>query len=555
MRSKVDKITWLVEIILGCDWHTCFMGTIKIVIADDESDAINRLSSLLKSFNQDFEVVGAFANGYDTLEGVIALQPDLLITDIKMPFIDGIEVIKRAKVEIPLLQSIIITGYDSFDFAKQAIDLGVVGYISKPITKEELGAVLAKAQDAIKRQEAIDTNISALQEQEETNLRMFQQNDLCRLLSLKEVPENLWSRLSQDKVDLNKKYLVLAIYDFDEEIDAIEYEKTELVTYYEHQYTEREIGKSHSFYCFDRSENVMVIIADDKPMVRDELENVFSVIRSRIEKNTGVSVSVAFSEIDEGDPIKRNFRKLYRHAVRTLSFRTVTGNGAVLFFEDIRKEEVSIGKVDDHEYDALTYDLLYGRPEQVKSRLATLVERISSVEYADSYSFIVSNIVGALLKACTSLHDLYLDVGSNADLLAAALGAKGSDSLLELLNHLVDSVIKTNNRTRTGGINTSLDQLKDYIGLHFADSDISLDSVSTALSYSVSYISLLLKKDSTSFTKYVTELRMEKAKALLADPDAKVIVVASQVGYSDPFYFSHCFKKFYGISPADYRKK
>jgi two-component system response regulator YesN len=112
-----------------------------------------------------------------------------------------------------------------------------------------------------------------------------------------------------------------------------------------------------------------------------------------------------------------------------------------------------------------------------------------------------------------------------------------------------------NEKTRTGGIKSSSEQLQDYIALHYADPGISLDSVSSALSYSVSYISLLLKKEGTSFTKYVTELRMQKAKELLADPNSKVIVVASQVGYSDPFYFSHCFKKFYGVSPADYRKK
>lgn len=121
---------------------------LKIVIADDESNARDRLSSILKNFSADFEIVGAYANGYDTLEGVLALEPDLLITDIKMPFIDGIEVIKRAKIDLPLLQSIIITGYDSFDFAKQAIDLGVVGYISKPITKDELEVVLVKAREA-----------------------------------------------------------------------------------------------------------------------------------------------------------------------------------------------------------------------------------------------------------------------------------------------------------------------------------------------------------------------------------------------------------------------
>lgn len=401
---------------------------------------------------------------------------------------------------------------------------------------------------------AIDTNITALQEKEETELRLFQQNDLCRLLSMKEVPANFWKRLEADSIDLDKENLVIAVFDFDQEIDEISYEKVELVSYYEHQYTKSELEGNLHYYCFDRSENVVVIVTEDKPINRDHLEAMFSRIRSKIDKTTGVSVSVAFSEIDS-NPDSRSFRKLFRHAIRTLSFRTVTGGSEVLFFDDVKKEEVTVGKVDDHEYDALTYDLLYGRPKEVKKRIVELVELITSVDYADSHTFIVTNIANSLLKACTSLHDLYVDYMSNADILAAIIAAKGADSLTSLLSRLVDEIIKVNEKTRSGGIKSSLSQLKDYLELHYAETDISLDAVAEALSYSISYISLLLKKDGTSFTKYVTELRMEKAKVLLADPEAKVIVVASKVGYSDPFYFSHCFKKYYGISPADYRKK
>lgn len=472
-----------------------------------------------------------------------------------MPFIDGIDLIERAKVELPLLQSIIITGYDFFDFAKHAIDLGVVGYLSKPITREELALVLKKAKEAVERQLAIDTNISALQEKEQTELRLFQENDLKRLLSLKEIPPNLWARLAQDKVDLTKKYLILAVFDFDQEVDQIEYEKAELVSYYERQYTSSALTLRHSFYCFDRDDSVVVLILDDALLSQEEIEAIFSPIRSKIEKTTGVSVSIAFSEIDHDEPTKRNFRRLFRHALRTLSFRTVTGGGEVLFFDDIRKEEVSVGKVDEHEYAALTYDLLYGRPEQVKQRLSQLVERISSLEYADSHTLIVSSVVNALLKACTSLHDLYQEYPSNADLLSSAISAKGAEGLLSLLTRLVDAIASVNERTRRSGIGNSLTRVKDYLALHYAEADISLERVADALSFSVSYISLLLKKDGTSFTKYITGLRMEKAKTLLLDPESKVIVVASQVGYSDPFYFSHCFKKFYGTSPADYRKK
>jgi two-component system response regulator YesN len=191
----------------------------------------------------------------------------------------------------------------------------------------------------------------------------------------------------------------------------------------------------------------------------------------------------------------------------------------------------------------------------VKDRLASIVEAISSVEFVDSHTFIVTNIVDALLKSCASLHDLNLNYLGNSEILAGVFAAKGSDSLLELLDRLVDEITKVNQQTRASGMKSSSDQLKDYLQLHYSEPDISLNTVASALSFSVSYISLLLKKQGTSFTKYVTELRMEKAKELLANPDAKIIVVANEVGYNDPFYFSHCFKKFYGTSPADYRKK
>lgn len=157
----------------------------RVIIADDESAVRERLLSLVSKLNKDFEVVGSFENGYDTLEALETLQPDLLITDIKMPYIDGIELIKQAKLELPLLQTIIISGYDSFDYAKQAIDLKVVGYISKPISFEELKEAMYKVKNEIDKELSIDKNIIDLQEQAKTNLSFIQEDDLCKLLSQK----------------------------------------------------------------------------------------------------------------------------------------------------------------------------------------------------------------------------------------------------------------------------------------------------------------------------------------------------------------------------------
>ena len=116
----------------------------RVIIADDEEAVRNRLKSILLKRSDSFEVVGCFENGFDALENGISLSPDILITDIRMPYIDGIDLIKHFTREFPLLQSIIVSGYDSFDYAKEAISLGVVGYLTKPVGESILARYLEK---------------------------------------------------------------------------------------------------------------------------------------------------------------------------------------------------------------------------------------------------------------------------------------------------------------------------------------------------------------------------------------------------------------------------
>jgi two-component system response regulator YesN len=103
-------------------------------------------------------------------------------------------------------------------------------------------------------------------------------------------------------------------------------------------------------------------------------------------------------------------------------------------------------------------------------------------------------------------------------------------------------------------VDEAYEHIKHFIDSNFSQSALSLDDVANELGYSVSYISAILKRHDTSFTKYLTQARMEKAKALLADPQNKLITIASEIGYDDPYYFSHCFKKYTGVSPLEYRK-
>jgi two-component system, response regulator YesN len=218
----------------------------SVIIVDDEATVRERLLGFLNKKTDVFKVIGTYENGYDAMIGGIPLEPDLIITDIKMPFITGLELIKQAKQELPLVQAIIVSGYDDFDYAKQAIDLGVVGYISKPVTFDEISDALEKAKTELDKKYSIDKNIKDLQEKNESVLKMVQSDDLNKLVTLKSIPDNFRQKLEADGIQINVPYLLFAIFDSDQEEEEVSFEDSELVNFYLDQY----IGEEFSSYSF-----------------------------------------------------------------------------------------------------------------------------------------------------------------------------------------------------------------------------------------------------------------------------------------------------------------
>ncbi len=526
----------------------------KIVIADDESTVRERLLSLLSRVKDDFLVVGSFENGYDALEGIEKLQPDLLITDIKMPYIDGIELIKQARLEFPLLQSIIISGYDSFEFAKQAIDLRVIGYLSKPISFEELKQVIYKAKTEIEKKLNTDENIATLEKQAESNLALLQENDLASLVLMKTISENFRNKLVSDQINLDYEKQFIVVFDTDQEADSLSYEKNELLRVYLSRFIEEEFHDFIKHYDFMDGNQFVSVCCINENFEKETILDKLNTIIAKVLKVSQISVSVGVSDVMLKDEV--NYRKLYRHALRCLEYRTVVGSNVVLFFEDLEKQStVKVGKVDENEYKAISYEILYGKKDEAKAKIAKLVTTISKQEYKDSYYFILSNLLDSLFKSCVDLGKIYKDFMPHVDIVQKLYASKTTDSIQQFFSDLVDKITAINEKSRMTGVQSSFEQIKKYIESNYSNSLLSLYDVADELSYSVSYISAILKKNNTSFTKYLTDIRMDKAKALLADENNKLITIASVVGYEDPYYFSHCFKKYYGVSPIEYRNK
>ncbi len=531
----------------------------KVIIADDELAVRERLIGQLEKFKEKFEVIGTFDNGYDALINGVSLQPDLIITDIKMPYIDGIELVKRAKEELPLIQAIIISGYDSFDFAKQAISLGcVVGYLSKPITFEELKESMDKAESLLDKLTNFENEESITIEEAKKNKELTKLMDLNLLMTTKNISDEFRSRLKDDGINLNYKNLFFCIFDFDDEYDKItinEFENAGLLL--EKVISEEFKYSPYETLFFQSTQHYNLFVMSNDEIKKEEIEAILKKIIAIVNKSSRASMSVGTSEFDDEGGINSDmsFRKLYRHAERTLEFRTVIGKGSVLFFSDLNNTKPQSGKIDDNEFKAISYELLYGRAEESKNKIAALFEKVTPESFKDTYFFIMDNLLNILIKSCISISSLYDSYMSQADLVKTMYSFKTNQARLTFFNNLVDRIDKINNESKISRIELSYNQIVDYILNNYTNQTLSLDKLGKDLGYSVSYISAILKTHNTSFTKCLTDKRMEAAKTLLLGSDEKLVIIASKIGYEDPYYFSHCFKKYYGVSPLAYKKQ
>ena len=527
----------------------------KVIIVDDEDAVRERLYQQLLSLNGDFEIVGQFQNGFDALLSGVSLAPDLLITDIKMPYIDGIDLIKRMKLELPLLQTIIISGFDSFDYAKQAISLGVIGYITKPITIDELSETLKKAKEELDKRNTIDNDLEELKRKADSGLKLMQNSDLSKLITLKDIPENFQEKLVADGIDLKYKYTILAAIDFDDELNQISYSKMELVTLYLEKYIQDELVNTNIRYIlFDNSSEFGLFLLSNEKFEKEKLQEILVRILAKIKRGCETEMSIGLSEVKE-DVEQKSYRELFRHALRTLEYRTVIGSNIVIFFDDINKNKTTSGKVDENEFKTITYEVLYGEISKAKERITRLLNTINTDNFKETYLFILNNLVDSLLKACVSLQSLFETYLTYDEIAVKAYSIKSNEQLIDFINMLVDKIDKINKESRQSGVEASFRQIISFIENNYKNSMLSLEDVAKELNYSVSYISAILKKNKTSFTKYLTDVRMEKAKYLLKNTEEKILSIANEVGYDDPYYFSHCFKKNSGMSPAEYRKK
>ena len=540
---------------------------LKIFLAEDEVIVRETIKRMIPWESLGFELVGEAADGEMALPLLIRQQPDLLITDIKMPFMDGLTLARLAKKEVPGLKVVILSGYDDFNYAKQAINIGVEDYLLKPITKnaliERLTEIRSRYEDEKTQREYYEKFHREIQAYEKNSSRDFFEALVSGSLDMMELYKKA-EKLGLDIVAESYNILIFTMNcneDFSGQREGYSSWEAESLEMLEKFFT------GHPFAMLFRS-NVFsygVLIKGEKNSIRENTRICVEEIRKifdRKEDNKEWFVAV-------GESVERlsQIQKSYHSASRAFSQRYLY-DGKVLCYEEMLAMEKKDVTNDDSEYlqkvdvNALNPTILQkflsnGLLEETENFVQDYFYAIGQepMESVVFRSYVILNVRFSVLSFLKELgcDTKTLEPEDTEEILAES--GRNMESTIVYAEKLISQAIQLRDRNSGNKNRSILKTAVDFIDQHYMEEDMSLNKAANAANVSANHFSALFSQNmGQTFIEYLTSLRMDKAKEYLRCTGMRSSEIAGEVGYKDAHYFSYLFKKTQGMTPSDYRK-
>ncbi|MBC8079054.1 MAG: response regulator [Gorillibacterium sp.] len=529
----------------------------KVLIADDEMLARVGIKSLISWQDYGFEVVAEAENGRKALEMANRFQPDLIITDIKMPIMDGIELFRELRKQGHPAKVVILSAYDDFPYVKEALKMGAEDYLIKlDMQPEHLTVILQRVSQALKTAD-LQNGVRHRQLQ---NLGVLQQKFLSDLLlgwihRFDEVQEK------RDELQItlpNRDLICFVLHPDDDKYASSGAQDIHLLDFAIMNIIEEILrDKKWGYVCTNHPHQYAVLFVPEQACGRDHLQQscigIVMDIQHALKKYLNVSITAGISDVQ---PSLMEAERAYNQACEALThrFRYPRGSkityGAIIAVKSNASEEPAIYS------DALrVIDLaLSGKEMEV---IEVGFEKLKKLLTEDP-----NPQIELFIRVCTALlFSLLAQFKERGREIATETGRALYEELgrfkvrndvlawLERCKHLALSLDDLNDTIR------SITQAKQWVARNYMG-DTSLETVAGNFNFSAKYFSALFKKcTGINFVDYVTDTRIDKAKKLLRETNMRIFEVALNVGYENEQYFSRVFKKSVGQSPLQYRQK
>ncbi len=529
----------------------------SVFLVEDEIVIRDGLKNSFKWEEYGFVYAGDADDGEMALPLIRQTKPDVLITDIRMPFMDGISLSKIVKKELPDTRIIIISGFDDFTYAQEAISIGVDSYLLKPVTKDKLGEVMTDARQKLDAKAKQENYLELFQSESEEYEKFSRNQFFSQLVSGVLSVSDIYEKSQELNVALDAKCYNIVLLDFTPMTGAL---RTPVYSKHMARLSDQLmqfLKCCPEFITFHWNLNTYaIIVKGDEGTIAAHTDNLIENITRRC--------SIFEDEIDwhlaAGKVISRfsEFPACTDLASRKLGCRYMNPEGHIFTDEDLQAMESASVSGDNVSVDQRLVGLFLenAQREEIDVFLDNLIP-VSMRKSLNSTLLCRYFAMSIYMCVCDFIKKLQLDPGAVlGPTVRAQLEKVTADDVIDFVRGMfVTAILQRQNQVGQQS-KSQLAQAMRYVDEHFADSGLSLNEVAKVVNISPSYLSAMFSKETqTTFVEYMTKKRMEKACYMLAHTSEKSQTIAEEIGYKDPHYFSYIFKKSCGCSPKEYRAK
>jgi two-component system response regulator YesN len=518
------------------------MGTMKVMIIDDEPNIRDGLKTLIDWGKLHCILVGEAQNGVEGIEKILLLKPDLIIVDIKMPEIDGIQLIETITQLRIETHFIVLSGYQDFNYAKRAMECHVNHYILKPIEEELLEHKVMEIYDVwfdrMKKKIAQEHQCQLSKDQMIKYIAMGHEIVDSYINSTAGYEElNRWYDLELPW----QSYTVLLLDAVEKRMDLMERDNIKRYLNGEGQHRRKEI-------CFDADGFVGIVIKNHSfDLHCERLENLRNWAIKKLDREVIITVGATVNKLDE-------ISSSYAFAKYLMDHRFLYGNKTIIQEQSIHNHENSEPNASaEKDTERQLYQAVCTNQQDQVNHILEEMRRSMETSGWDPVrvkAFYLHVYVCVMTSLIEHQHELL-----GREFLSPKVFEMiyQQSNLFKLHGYIKFQLLTIGGYIEEMKPQKTLGKVIDYIEHHYHE-DLKIEALGKLFHYSSNYLGKQLKKETNkSFNCFLDDLRIEEAQKLLSKPELKIYEISQKVGYNDPDYFTAKFKKLTGISPKEFR--
>lgn len=523
----------------------------SIIIVDDESRIRDTIKNLIPWNNYGFEIVGVAENGLDALSILDEKPIDVVITDIKMPYMDGIELIKKIREKNPITTVVILSGHDEFSYAQTAIKLNVTEYVLKPVSKNDIIELLKKIKKDLDN-EIAEKNDRERLESLYANIIPAMKEKIINEIYLGNI-DTVLNQINEYNLPNNYDYYITCI------IDPANSENSNLNLYTIKDIINTNLKKNPNiiqsvlnnslvltFYYKDTGATEI-----ERPLFKKRILKHIEEINQYIQFYTKTNCNIGISKINEDF---NNLQISYKQCIDALNYKLFYKDQNIFFIEDLEpKSSIDITSNEQDTYiEKLLTSIKLSNRNEIKEAIDSLYSNQDICNPLDMESLNLK-----ILSSITNLALSYnIKLSSYSSIIKEITKGKTISTTLTLIEEIATDLNKRIQAKRESSNIKFVEDAKRIIETHYQDKNFNQDIICDILGVSNAYFSTTFKKETKiPFTKALVIARINQAKKLIDQGNYKSYQIADKVGFSDSNYFSFCFKKITGDSPSAYKQK